>query len=135
MTELLRNTGNEAEVETTLTLKDDLSLAGPVKVKLHLFNTGDSVLVNGRAEGELELECSRCLQPFHSKVTAEIDEEFSKAPPQFKKKGTLDLTEADFVYPIDKDNSLDLTELVRQNLLLALPAKALCREDCSGIND
>ncbi|MBI5078545.1 hypothetical protein HZB08_00795, partial [Candidatus Saganbacteria bacterium] len=59
------------------------------------------------------------------------NEEYAKTLPEAKvKKGKeIELKEADFVYSIEKDNSLDLDEIVRQNLLLALPIKPLCRQE------
>jgi uncharacterized protein len=39
----------------------------------------------------------------------------------------------DLVFNIDANHMMDLTEPVRQALLVALPMKPLCREDCQGI--
>lgn len=136
LTELLREVGNEADIESTLPAKelssdaDGLKLTKPVKVELHLVNTGPSVLLTGGLKTEVELECSRCLKPFAYPLTAQLDEEYSKNPPRPAGRGKIELKESDFVYPINKDNSLDLTETVRQNLILALPTWAICQESC-----
>jgi hypothetical protein len=45
----------------------------------------------------------------------------------------VELKESDFAFLIDEDNSIDLTELVRQNLLTALPIKPLCSSLCEGL--
>ena len=139
LTELLIKVGNEADLETALTNekkyfeKEGLTLTRPVKIKLHLVNTGTSVLVKGRAETEVELECSRCLEKFTLPLSVDISEGYSKKPSGPKGAAELELHEEDFVYPIEKDNSIDLSETLRQNFLLALPIKALCRPDCKGI--
>jgi uncharacterized protein len=36
-------------------------------------------------------------------------------------------------FTIDEQHILDLTEAVRQYSLMAIPIKALCREDCAGL--
>ena len=136
LTELLQKIGNEAEVEQSEKVsfpEDDLSLTKPVKIKLHLVNTGTSVLVKGKVETEIELECSRCLKAFRLPLELKIEEEFSRSIPQYRKGGEIELKEEDFVYPIEKDNSIDLTEVIRQDLLLAMPIKTLCEPNCQGI--
>ena len=113
--------------------EDNLNLTKPLKIKLHLVNTGTSVLVKGKAETEVELECSRCLKAFKLPILVKIEEEFSKSTPEHKSGGEIKLKEEDFVYPIKKDNTIDLTEVIRQDLLLAIPIKTLCSPDCKGI--
>jgi uncharacterized protein len=39
----------------------------------------------------------------------------------------------DLSFPIDHNHVLDLREAIRQNLLLAMPIKTLCKEDCAGL--
>lgn len=137
LTELLRQVGNEADIieEAKVSFPEDgLNLASPVKINLHLVNTGASVFVNGTLATEVELECSRCLKKFKRSLVVRIEEEYVKELPPLPPKNTKEseLKESDFVYPIGKDNSLDLGETIRQNLMLALPIKTLCREACKG---
>lgn len=137
LTELLQNDGNEADIKTSLGSDkietDSLVLTQPIQVKVHLTNTGNSVLVNGSLTTEIELECSRCLKSFKQPITVKLEEEYSPAALEHHGKGETELTASDFVYPIEKDNSLDLKEMIRQNLLLALPIRPLCQPDCQGI--
>lgn len=136
LTELLQKVGNEADLEQSEKLRfpdDNLNLTRPVKIRIHLVNTGASVLARGQVETEIELECSRCLKKFKLPISIEIEEEFSRIPPKFKSGREIELKEEDFVYPIEKDNSIDLAEVIRQNLLLAIPIKTLCSPDCKGI--
>ncbi|MFC1571417.1 DUF177 domain-containing protein [Candidatus Margulisiibacteriota bacterium] len=138
LTELLQQVGNEADLEQEERVsftEDNLNLVKPIKIKLHLTNTGESVLVNGAVETVAELECTRCLINFETPLGVKIEEEFSKTPPRPKKAKEVDLGPADFVYEINKDNTIDLTEVIRQNLLLAMPIKTLCAPDCSGITE
>lgn len=136
LTELLQKVGNEADIEETEKVsypEDNLNLTRPVSVNIHLVNTGTSVLVKGKIETEAELECSRCLKTFNLPLSVEIEEEFSKKVPEHRGAEEIELKEEDFVYPIEKDNSIDLSEVIRQNLLLAMPMKTLCQPDCKGI--
>lgn len=136
LTELLQKVGNEADIEQTEKVsfpEDNLNLTKPIKIKMHLVNTGTSVLLKGKIDTEVELECARCLKTFKLPLSFKIEEEYARKPPAPRGKGEIELKEEDFVYQIEKDNSIDLTEVIRQNLLLALPIKALCKPDCKGI--
>jgi len=137
LTELLRKVGEEADIdeEARVTFPEDgLILTKPVNVKLHLVNTGESVLLDGTLQAIAELECSRCLKKIEFPISIEVSEEYSKAPPpsEARRGKGIELKEEDFVYPIGADNTLDLGEIIRQNLLLALPLKPLCSKECAG---
>lgn len=131
LTDLLRNTGNEANIDEELPVnfaEDGLKATKPVHVRLHLVNTGPLVLMEGTAETEFELECSRCGQKFLTSLAANISEEYSKKLPDIhgQKGKELELRDEDFVYRIENDNTLDLGETVRQDLILALPLQTIC---------
>jgi len=136
LTELLQKVGDEADVEQEEKVsfpEDNLNLTKPVKINVHLIDTGSSVLMNGTAETEVELECSRCLKKFQYPLAIKLNEEFTRDPFVPKSTKEIELKEEDFAYPIEKDNTIDLTELIRQDLSLALPIKTLCTPDCKGV--
>lgn len=127
LTELLRRVGNEADInieEKVSFPEDGLTLTQPVKVNVHLVNTGGSVWLSGTLETEAELECSRCLKKIKTPLSAKIEEEYSKHPLQAVVRKEIELGW--------KDNSLDLDETIRQNLLLALPISTVCEPACKG---
>ena len=67
--------------------------------------------------------CGRCLKEFTAVTKAEVLEKFYPA--------SADNIEKDaFVYDSDV---LDITEPLRESLLLAEPIQALCKEDCQGL--
>ena len=139
--ELLQSIGNEAKVETQISaqeisaLDDGLQLAQPVQISLHLINTGDILLVSGTANTQLKLECSRCLKSFDWPINIKIKEEYAVNPVilQNVKQKDLELHEEDFIAPLNADKTIDLTEMIRQNLLLVLPLSSLCDKTCQGL--
>jgi uncharacterized protein len=133
LTDLLRNTGNEANIAEEVKVnfaEDGLKATKPVLVRLHLANTGPLVLMDGTAETEFELECSRCGKMFTTSLAADISEEYSKNPREVtgQKGKEVELRDEDFVYRIEPDKTIDLSETVRQNLILALPLQTICGE-------
>ena len=134
--ELLQKIDNEADIEQVETVnfsEDGLILTQPVSIAVHLANTGSSIVLYGNAETEVEVECSRCLKTFRQPLEVELSEEFVNPSLLIRGSGETELKPGDFVYPIEKDNKIDLTEVLRQSFLLELPLKNLCSENCPGI--
>ncbi len=124
----------ELDDEDGLELEDDQArLAGPVSGQVRMHRTNQGIFVDGIAEVPLELECTRCLETFTESFSVEIRELFFP---------TIDVETGvpvpppendDLSFPIDRNHLLDMREAIRQNLLLAMPIKTLCREDCAGL--
>ncbi len=135
--DLLKRVGKVMRVEAkeTLSLEEDgLSLNGPVAVYVKLTNIGDSILLSGKFKASVRLNCVRCLKDFDQPLSVEVEEEYSRDPKVFDKKGEeIELKDADFIFKIGEDNSIDLGEAIRQNILTALPIKPLCRKSCKGL--
>lgn len=104
------------------------SVKGPVKVRLVVTNNGEGYLVAGDLELEVGLRCSRCLKPFAKKLTAYVEEEIFNALPQ----GRDDEPFEDEV-PLVDGSELNLTGLIQESLVMSIPMKAVCRDDCPGL--
>jgi uncharacterized protein len=100
--------------------------AGPLAVDLVARSVGDGVLVRGRLTAEVELECRRCLTPVNARVDDTVDMLFSEiGPDEVEIEGE--------VYPLPgRGTELDLTDAVREQLLLRVPEFVVCREGCRG---
>ena len=137
LSELLREVGNTADVQESETVsypEDSLVLVKPVEMDLQLINAGDLILLRGTVSTAAELDCSRCLSKYVLPLNIEINEEFSSEVPvsSKNKRKEKELHAEDFISPLDKDKTIDVSEIVRQNLLLELPLQPLCRHDCPG---
>lgn len=116
----------------TLELGDGLvltSLAGTVR----FMRTGRGILVTGNLEGDVRLPCSRCLELFVAHVVFDLEEEFIPTV-QVTSGERIDISEEDKEAPtIDAEHTLDLSDVIRQAALLALPMQPLCRPECTGL--
>lgn len=103
-------------------------------VKLTRIPTG--ILASGRVQAQVTLECIRCLEEFAQSVEAEFADEY---------RPTIDILtgaqvssepdaedEVEF-FMITELHLLDLSESLRQALVLGLPMAPVCREDCPGL--
>lgn len=98
-----------------------------------LVRTADGVLVRGRLNTSVELVCSRCLEPFSLPVRIALEEEF-RPTIDIVTGASLPKAEAEeSATLIDTHHILDLTEVVRQNILLAIPPYPVCRTKCAGL--
>jgi len=100
------------------------------EVKLTRTNRG--ILVNGTMHTKLHIECSRCLKIFDFPLDFKIEEEFF--PVIDVNSGiSVEIPDEPGSFTIDEHHILDLREAIRQNALLAIPMKPLCREECAGL--
>ena len=104
-----------------------VELAKPLQVDLAANDVGDGVLVRGTLRGAVRLECRRCLQPVEHEIDEHVDLFF--APPM---EGEEEDDDGE-VYPLPRGDALDLTDAVREQVVLAAPEFALCREECRGL--
>jgi len=114
-------------------IDQDLVLTRPLTGKLRLIKTDSGILVTGRLETEASVPCRRCLAPMIVGVEMEIEEEFKPSIDIFTGAAIAPADGEDEVTRIDDHHILDLTEVVRQDLLLAVPTSPLCRPDCRGL--
>ena len=94
----------------------------PVAVTGQIENRAGVVRLVFGVKSVLSLTCDRCLEAFERAYDFSFEHVLVR---------TLH-TEND-EYVVCEDGVLDLTELVRTDLLLELPTKVLCREDCKGL--
>ena len=107
-------------------------VAGPVTLDLLVRKGGGDYRLSGRIEGELELECSRCLEPFRLDAGADVDLLYLPAS-ENRGDGEVRIEEEDLTTAFFRDEQIDLKHLVQEQFQLALPMKPLCRADCLGL--
>lgn len=113
-------------------LAAELGLQGPIEGSIRLMRTTHGILADCRYRAEIERECGRCLDPAWSVIEHEFRQEF--LPSTDIITGLPDQTVADLEEPrIDPNHILDLTDEVRQDILLEQPLQPLCRTDCAGL--
>jgi uncharacterized protein len=103
-----------------------------VKGTVTLTRTNRGILVQGKLKTQVSTECSRCLNLFDCPLTIKIEEEYFPII-DVNSGSALEIPDEPDSFKIDEHHILDLREVIRQNALLAIPMKPLCREDCPGI--
>jgi uncharacterized metal-binding protein YceD (DUF177 family) len=92
-----------------------------------------TVHVTGRLAAALRLECGRCLEPFALKVQQELDLFYLPHREDVAEEDEEEISDRDLVIAYYRGERIDLGETAREQLLLAVPMKRLCREECRGL--
>lgn len=102
----------------------DFVLAAPVHVSGRLMESGGGRYYwHGHLKSALSASCRRCLADIVVKLDAEVRALFTEDP-----------AEDETAYAVSAEAAeLDLSEMVREELVLAVPQYVLCRENCRGL--
>jgi uncharacterized protein len=104
----------------------DVVLAGPVRVRGRLQATGDGRFYwHGTLTARVLEECRRCLAPVAVDVEADVGALFCHD------RDALDDPES-YVLAANA-TAIELAPAIREELILAIPAYVVCREDCRGL--
>jgi uncharacterized protein len=131
--------GPREHVERTLppsvfeTADSDYRVVAPVRLTMDVEKAGDEAFgVKGRLSTQLELSCSRCLDPYEIPVDAAFELRYV---PQTENSGDgeREIAEDDLTTAFYRDGMLDIIELLREQFQLALPMKPLCSDACRGM--
>lgn len=88
----------------------------------------------GRLDGTLELACGRCLDPSRVDVAGEFDLFFEQRDNlEYEENAEIELEEPDMRTAFMTGTELNVGEVLTEQLLLAVPMKPLCRDDCRGL--
>lgn len=92
-----------------------------------------TVHVRGHLAARLGLECGRCLEPFPLAVEQELDLFYLPHGEDAEEEDEVELADREMVVTYYAGDRLDLGEMIREQLLLSVPMKRLCREACQGL--
>jgi len=90
------------------------------------------IRVRGRIRTRLEFNCARCLDP----VPQNVDRDFEllyRPLGADAGKDELSVTDAEAEIGYYQGEGLLLEDVLREQVLLAVPLKAICRDDCKGL--
>jgi uncharacterized protein len=120
-------------VEDIAGLDPELDVLGPLVGDLQLIRIHSGILVKAQLSTAVRANCNRCLEPLAEQVRFELEESFRPLtevrtgrfimPDEFE--GEEDDLE-DEALLINEQHILDITEVVRQAIWLAMPMIAAC---------
>ena len=92
----------------------------------------EDIRIRGSLDTRMEVACARCLEPVEQAIEASFDLIFRPAGADLDNSDrAISTSETEIGYY--EGDGLLLEDVLREQILLALPAKNLCREDCKGL--
>ena len=111
---------------------DAYRIVAPSDLAFEIHKDKDRFRLVGTVAAEIELPCSRCLEPFRLPIAASFDVRYL---PASAASGDVEreVDDEDLETSYYRNDEIDLNELLREQFYLALPMKPLCGEDCRGL--
>lgn len=117
--------------------EEEYRVTAPVDLRMVIHKDQDRFRLVGTLKTELELACSRCLEPFKMPVARAFDLRFLPAgtvePETDTDDEEIEVEDDDVSLTFYRDELIDLKELLQEQFYLAMPMKPLCFKDCQGI--
>ncbi len=115
---------------------EGVRLPGPVHANIHADLAGESILIRGRVETRAVMRCSRCIEWFEIDLGTDftataIPDPVTTADPQ--RDGEIELSAEEMAVITYSGDSVPLDGEIAQQIIMALPIRPLCRENCRGL--
>jgi len=109
----------------------DFDFPAAVGVRLEYYRAGQELLFQGHITGDVVGHCGRCLEDYAFPLQADfhvvlVPKTVEAGPDNELSDDQLDLS----VYEGDQ---IDLAPLLQEQVILALPTRPLCDENCKGL--
>ncbi|MBX3244607.1 MAG: DUF177 domain-containing protein [Acidobacteria bacterium] len=111
---------------------EGIILRSDVRMTVVADNDENRLELTGRIVTEAETVCSRCLKPIIRVEPIEFDVRYVK-PEDFGSDEESEVESEDLLTDILTSDEIDITEVAREQLLLDIPVRIYCQEDCRGL--
>jgi uncharacterized protein len=111
---------------------ENLRLGDEVLAELTVALHHSGANVSGKISAYAEIDCTRCLEPIPQKLEIDVDASFV-CEADFPSEANAEVAAADLSSDVVVNDTIDLLQLVREQVLLAVPEQVFCSEDCHGL--
>jgi uncharacterized protein len=108
----------------------------PVRVRLHLRWVREMIEADGTIETEVRTACRRCMASHEIPIRQRFTVHYTHELPDLSEADTGDGVEltADVIGMIPfSGDTIDLTEMIQEQVVLGVPPWPLCHPDCRGL--
>lgn len=126
---ILKGERTEIAVDYTLSIKenlDDISFPEATEVKAHVKDMAGYIVLTLEADVKYTASCARCLVPVNESKTILLEKTVITENTELQNEDNDD-------YIMSMDGFIDADETLIEQILLELPLKHLCKEDCKGL--
>ena len=110
-----------------------LNVNGDITINGSLTRIDDDVYLRGAVMTGVVVSCSRCLDRLSYPIDSDLKSHFVPSDDWSTAERDVELHASDFDAEVYKNQQIDLTQSIKDSILLAVPVICLCNEDCKGI--
>ncbi len=111
---------------------EGITLDGKIEFKGEAERFAGKPHIRGEIDADITLDCTRCLEPLAKHLEIPFEDVFAGADGQAgSDDNEIALDELDESPAVE--GKVDIAEIIREQILLAMPEQAYCREDCKGL--
>lgn len=120
----------QIDVESINYYGDKIIISEPASLQGKLYNMDEKTFLDCAISAELKVNCGRCLNSFHKNLATKLSVEL------IEEQDGLNIEDEDedkddiILY---QDDNIDLAKIVREQIIMSIPMKLLCSENCKGL--
>ena len=109
-----------------------LGFSRPLRVDIRISRAGDKFLLDGGLHGALKVRCDRCLEPFELNLETHFHVYLIMQTPADDEED-VELLDEGMDVGFIRGDTIDLGEVIREQVFLSVPMKTVCRLSCRGL--
>jgi uncharacterized protein len=113
---------------TELDLPGEVVLTSPLRIDGSLVKLNTQLILKTEIRVSLEAECSRCLKSFQQSLQIPLERYY-----QIGGEAEVPGEENELISISESQQDIDLKDTIREVIMLGIPIKPLCREECGGL--
>ena len=117
---------------TALQASGECAFLAPLQLRLTVAREYDHIRAEGEVETRVRLVCSRCLTSYEAEIVSPFTIFYIPSSGGSQDE-EVELTEHDLISVTYEGDEIDFTEEVAEQVLMEIPFKPLCREECKGL--
>ena len=110
----------------------DVTQVEPLRIRGWAELLETEIHLQGSLRTEVELVCDRCLEPMRHKSEVDFDL-YYRPMATIAESVEVEIAKDELDIGFYEGNGLALEETAKEQILLALPMKNICRPDCAGL--
>jgi uncharacterized protein len=107
-------------------------VVSPVRAHLKIEKAESEIIVRGNVMADIKLQCGRCMEDFSAQRNIPVEVVYHSID-EIRKDETHEVRNEELDTGFYEGEELDINELMKEQILLNIPMKPLCSDECLGI--
>lgn len=107
-------------------------VVSPARAHLKIEKAESEIIVTGNVMADIKLQCGRCMEDFSKQRNLPVEVVYHPID-EIRKDETHEVRNEELDTGFYEGEELDINELIKEQILLNIPMKPLCSDECLGI--